>query len=67
MVNTRLLLTRLKACDWPGRNFDASASPFVLSKKLVMSPFSTVHGGQHDTKHVTSEVLLHAAFVADEI
>ena len=32
-----------------------------------MSPSSTVHGGQHDTKNVTLELLLHAAFVADEI
>ena len=35
-----------------------------------MSPSSTVtvHGGQHDTKYVTFELLLvlHAAFVADE-
>ena len=29
-----------------------------------MSPPSTVHGGQHDTKYVTFELLLHAAFVA---
>ena len=32
-----------------------------------MSPSSTVYGGQHDTKYVTFELLLHAAFVADEI
>ena len=32
-----------------------------------MSPSPTVHGGQHDTKYVTFELLLHAAFVADEI
>ena len=32
-----------------------------------MSPSSTAHGGQHDTKYVTFELLLHAAFVADEI
>ena len=30
-----------------------------------MSPSSTVHGGKHDTKYVTFELLLHAAFVAD--
>ena len=34
---------------------------------LAMSPSSAVHGGQHDTKYVTFELLLHAAFVADEI
>ena len=32
-----------------------------------MSPSSTVHGGQHDIRHVTFELLLHAAFVADKI
>ena len=30
-----------------------------------MSP--TVQGGQHDTKYVTFELLLHVVFVADEI
>ena len=32
-----------------------------------MSPSSTFHGGQHDTHYVTFELLMHAAFVADEI
>ena len=32
-----------------------------------MSPSSIAHGGQYDTKYVTFEYLLHAAFVADEI
>ena len=32
-----------------------------------MSPSSTVHGGQHDTKYVTFELMLYAALVADEI
>ena len=30
-----------------------------------MSPSSTAHGGHHDTKYV--ELILHAAFVDDEI
>ena len=34
---------------------------------MAMSPPSTVHGGQHDIKYVTYELLLHAAFVAGEI
>ena len=34
---------------------------------MSMVPSSTVHGGQHDCKYVTLELLLHAAFVADEI
>ena len=32
-----------------------------------MSPSSTAHGSQHDTKYVTFELLMRAAFVADEI
>ena len=32
-----------------------------------MAPSSTVHAGQHDTKYVTFELLLHAAFAADKI
>ena len=32
-----------------------------------MSLSSIVHGGQHDTKYVTFELLSHAAFVADAI
>ena len=28
-----------------------------------MSPSSTVHGGQYDTKYVTYEYVLHAVFV----
>ena len=31
-----------------------------------MSPSSTVHGGQHDTKYVTFELLLDGAIVTDE-
>ena len=38
-----------------------------LTKKLAMSPSSNVHDGQHETKYVTFELLMHAAFVADEI
>ena len=36
-------------------------------QKLAMSASSTVHGGQRDTEHITFELLMHAAFVADEI
>ena len=69
--NTWLLLTSLKACHWSGHIFGAIASPIAsprsLTKKVALSPSSTVHGGQHDTKYVAFELLLHAAFVADEI
>ena len=34
---------------------------------MAMAPSFTVHGGQHVTKYATLELLLHAAFVADEI
>ena len=60
-------MTSLKACDWLGHIFGASANPKYLTKKLALPPSSTVHGGQHDTKYVTFELLMHAAFVADEI
>ena len=36
-------------------------------KKLAMSPCSTVHSGQHDTKYMRFELLMNATFVADEI
>ena len=64
------LLTSLKACDWSGHIFGASASPRSLTKKLAMSPSCTavVHGGQHlMPKHVTFKMRLRAAFVGDEI
>ena len=66
-VNAYLLLTSLKVCDWSGHIFGASASRASLTKKMAISPSSTVHGGQHDTKYVTFDLLMHAAFVADEI
>ena len=65
--NAYLLLTSLKVCDWSGHIFGASASPRSLTKKLAMSPSSTVHGGQYDAKYVAFEYLLHAAFAAAEI
>ena len=65
-VNTYQYLTSLKVCDWSGHIFGASASPRSWTKKMTTSPSSTVHGGQHDTKYVAFELLMHAAFVADE-
>ena len=62
-----LLLTSLKVFDWSGHIFGASARPRSLTKELVMPPLSTVHRGQHGTTYVTFEILVHAAFVADEI
>ena len=62
-----LLLTSLRPCDCSGHIFGASAGPRSLAKKIAVSPSSTVHSGQHDAKYVTSELLLHATFVADEI
>ena len=61
-VNAYLLLTSLKVCDWSGHIFGASASPRPLTKKMAVSPSSTVHGGQHDTKYVTFELRMHASF-----
>ena len=54
-----------------GRDTFSALAPVLgpPQKTGYMSPSSTVHGGQHDTKCVTFEMLLilHAAFVADEI
>ena len=61
--NAHVLLT----CDWSRHIFGASSSPRPSPKKMAMSLSSTVHGGQRDTKYVASELLMHAAFVADEI
>ena len=61
------MLTSLQACDWSAQIFGASSNPRSLTKKMAKPPSSTIHGGQHDTKYVTFELLLDAAFVADEI
>ena len=64
-VNAYQYLTSLEV--WSGHIFGASASPRSLTKKLVMPPSSTALGGQHNTKNVTFELLVHAPFVANEI
>ena len=66
-VDSYLLLTSLKVCDWSRHIFGASASPRSFIEKTAMSPSSTVHGSPHDTNYMTFELLMHAAFVADEI
>ena len=66
-VNAYQYWTSLKVCDLSGYIFGASASPSSLTNKMVLSPSCTVHGGQHDTKYVTFDLLMHAAFVADQI
>ena len=65
--NGWLFLTSFKACDCSGHICSASACPRSLTTKLAMPPSSTIHGGQHDTKYVNFELLVHAAFVVDEI
>ena len=51
-----------------GRDIFSALAPVLgLDKKMAMSASSTDDGGQHDTKYVTFELLMHAAFVADEI
>ena len=52
-----------------GRDTFSVLAPVLgpLTKKMAMSPSSTVHGGQHDTQYVTFELQIHAAFVTDEI
>ena len=62
-------MTISKASGRWGHVFTTSASPInrFSIKKLAMSPSSTVHGGEHESKYVAIELLLHAVFVADEI
>ena len=69
-----LLLTSLKVCDWPGHIFGASASSRPLTKKLAMSPSTTVEEFMPVSMmpnimwHAAScYVLLHPSFGADEI
>ena len=40
----------MKDCGRLGHVFAVSASPRSWTKKVAMSPSSTVHGGQYDTK-----------------
>ena len=63
--NAWLLLTFLKACDWSGHIFGASARSFTQKNRLC-HPLSTVHDRRHDARYVTFELLLHAAFAVDE-
>ena len=58
-------MTFLKACGRWGHVFATCASPRPWTKKLAMSPSSTVHGGQYYAKYFKFEQLLHAALVAD--
>ena len=60
-----VLLAFWKARGWSGYVFAASANPETSSKKLAMSPSSTVYGRQCATKYVTFEQILQAAFAAD--
>ena len=52
-----------------GRDTFSALAPVLgpSQEKLVMSPSSTVHGGQYDTKYMAFELLLRVAFVPDEI
>ena len=61
---------------WPlwrsviGPDTFSGLAPVLLgssTKEMVMSPSSTVHCGQDETKYVTFKLLMHAAFVVDEI
>ena len=50
-----------------GRDTFSALAPVLgpSQEKLVMSPSSTVHGGQYDTKYMVFEYTLRAAFVVD--
>ena len=49
-----------------GKRLTTTDPDKVLTKRLAVSHSSTVHCGQHDTKYVSFELVLPAAFVADE-
>ena len=67
MPTPYILLTSLKV-SVIGRDTFSVITPILgPSQKMSMPPSSTVHGGQHDTKYVAFQLLMHAAFVADEI
>ena len=60
------LFERLWSVGTRLRHYSSSASSASGTKKNVaVPPFSTVHGGQYDTKYVRFEQLFHAAFVAN--
>ena len=53
-----------------GRDTFSALAPVLhpQPKKLATLLSSTVvHGGQHDTKYVTFDLIMNAAFVADEV
>ena len=52
-----------------GRDTFSVLAPVLVIEQngYACHPLPLVHGGQHDTKYMTCELLLHAAFVADEI
>ena len=59
--NSWALLSFWKAYVWTtGTRFChyCTASPRPRTKKLAMSPSSTVHGGQYDTHYVTIPVTI---------
>ena len=60
--NARLFLAFLMACGWWGHVFATSANPRSGKKKVVISPSFTVRGGEYDTKCVTIEWMVQAAF-----
>ena len=69
-VTQGLILTSWKTFDWSGHMFGASANPRSFTKEeMVMSPSSTMFtaASTYLQKYVAFELLLHVAFVADEI
>ena len=62
-----ILLTCLKVCDWSGHIFGASASPRSWTKKEWLCHPLQLFMAVSLIRNVTFELLMHAAFVADEI
>ena len=65
-INAYQYLTSSKVCDWSGHIFGASASPRSSTKKRLCHPLPLFMAVSM-IPYVTFELLMHAAFVADEI
>ena len=60
-------MTSLKACDWSGNIFGTSASPRFFTNKTGYVTLCHGFTAVSTIPNMTFELLLHAAFLADEI
>ena len=57
----------LNGADWSRHIFVHSATVMALNQYLAMSPSSSVHCGQYDTRYATIGCVLRKAFADDTI